>query len=94
MKRIFLIRAARVSRDLMVRLTRCTPSLPLEHALCGSRGARRVSIAGSRAAENWDLCVEGPNGFELSYALSAAAGEHDPALIHALVLKLVPPTRV
>ena len=36
-------------------------------------------------------CEEGPNGFERSYALSADAGEHEPAAIRALVLKLVPP---
>lgn len=36
----------------------------LEHAFSGRQGKWRVSIAGSRAAENWDLRVEGPNGFE------------------------------
>ena len=35
--------------------------------------------------------VEGPKGFGRSYALSAAAGEHDPAAIRTLVLKLMPP---
>jgi hypothetical protein len=49
-----------------------------------------VSIAGSRAAENWDLRVEGPNGFERSYTLSAAAGEHEFSAIRTLVLRLVP----
>lgn len=62
----------------------------LEHAFSGRQGEWRVSITGSRAAENWDLRVEGPNGFERSYALSADAGEHDPAAIRTLVLKLVP----
>jgi hypothetical protein len=47
-----------------------------------------VSIAGSRAAGNWELKVEGPNGFERS--LSAAAGEHEPATIRTVVLRLVP----
>ena len=37
------------------------------------------------------LRVEGPNGFERSYALSADAGEHEPAAIRTLVLGLVPP---
>jgi hypothetical protein len=50
----------------------------LEHAFSGRLGVWRVSIAGSRAAENWELRVEGPNGFERSYTLSAAAGEHEP----------------
>ena len=40
--------------------------------------------------ESWDLRVEGPNEFERSYALSADAGEHEPAAIRTLVLKLVP----
>jgi hypothetical protein len=62
----------------------------LEHAFSGRPGEWRVSIAGSRAAENWDLCVEGPNGFERSYALSAGAGEHEPTAIRTLVLKLMP----
>ena len=62
----------------------------LEHAFSGRLGEWRVSIAGSRAAENWELKVEGPNGFERSYTLSAAAGEHDPVTIRALVLRLVP----
>ena len=65
----------------------------LEHAFSGRKGDWRVSITGSRAAENWSLRVEGPNGFERSYVLSAAAGEHEPSVIHALVLKLVPPLR-
>jgi hypothetical protein len=43
----------------------------LEHAFSERQGELRVSIAGSRAAENWDLRVEGPNGFERSYTLSA-----------------------
>jgi hypothetical protein len=63
----------------------------IEHACSGRQGAWRVSIAGSRAAENWDLRVDGPNGFERSYTLSADAGEHEPAAIQALVLRLVPP---
>ena|SRR5260370_31895180 len=63
----------------------------LEHAFSGRQGDWCVSIAGSRAAESWDLRVEGPNGFERSYTLSAAAGEHELSAIRTLVLKLVPP---
>jgi hypothetical protein len=65
----------------------------LEHAFSGRQGEWRVSIAGSRAAESWDLRVEGPNGLERSYALSAAAGEHEAAAIRTLVLRLLPPVR-
>ncbi len=62
----------------------------LEHAFSGRQGDWRVSISGSRAAENWDLRLQGPNGFERSYSLPAAAGELDPAAIRGLVLRLVP----
>ena len=62
----------------------------LEHAFSGRQGEWCVSIAGSRAAESWDLRVEGPNGLERSYTLSAAAGEHELLVIRALVLRLVP----
>ena len=62
----------------------------IEHALTGRPGDWRVSISGSRASENWELRVEGPNGFERTYALSAASGEHEPAAIRTLVLRLVP----
>ena len=63
----------------------------LEHAFSGRQGEWGVSIAGSRAAENWEPRVEGPNGFERRYTLSAAAGEHEPTAIRTLVLRLVPP---
>jgi len=63
----------------------------LEHAFSGRQGEWGVSIAGSRAAENWEPRVQGPNGFERSYTLSAAAGEHEPTAIRTLVLRLVPP---
>jgi hypothetical protein len=66
----------------------------LEHAFSSREGIWRVSISGSREADNWDLRVEGPNGLERSYTLSAAAGEHEPAAIRTLVLKLVPPASV
>ena len=36
----------------------------IEHALGDKRGEWRVSIAGSRASENWELRVEGLNGIE------------------------------
>jgi hypothetical protein len=36
----------------------------IEHALGEKVGEWRVSVAGSRETENWDMRVEGPNGFE------------------------------
>jgi hypothetical protein len=65
----------------------------LEHAFSDRKGDWRVSISGSRAAETWDLRVEGPHGFERSYTLSGVAGEYEPAAIRTLVLKLVPPVK-
>ena len=65
----------------------------LEHAFTGRQGEWRVSIAASRVAENWDLRVEGPNGFERSYTLSAAAGEHELSAVWTLVLRLLPPPK-
>ncbi len=61
----------------------------VEHALSDKPGEWRVSIAGSRATENWEMRVEGPNGFERSYTLASVAGEHEPETIRALILKLV-----
>jgi hypothetical protein len=64
----------------------------IEHALSDKPGEWRVSIAGSHGSENWEMRVEGPNGFERSYTLASAAGEHEPEGIGRLVLKLVPVT--
>jgi len=63
----------------------------IEHAFADRRGDWRVSIAGSRASENWEMRVEGPNGFERSYALAGSSGEHEPEVIRRLILQLVPP---
>lgn len=61
-----------------------------EHALSAKPGAWRVSIAGSRGDENWEMRIEGPNGFERSYTFTEAAGEHEPEAIRRLILQLVP----
>src|ERR1700756_787632 len=50
----------------------------IEHALSDRREDWRVTIAGSRASENWEMRVEGPSGFERTYTLSGTAGEHEP----------------
>ena len=62
----------------------------IEHALTDKRGDWRVTIAGSRASENWAMRVEGPNGFERTYTLADAAGEHEPEAIRRLIIQLVP----
>lgn len=62
----------------------------IEHALSGKRGQWRVSVTGSRASENWEMRVEGPNGCERSYTLAGADGEHEPEAIRRLILQLIP----
>ncbi len=61
----------------------------IEHAFADRRGDWRVSIAGSRASDNWEMRVEGPNGFERSYTLAGSAGEHEPDVIRRLILQLL-----
>jgi hypothetical protein len=61
----------------------------IEHGLTEKAGEWRVSITGSRATETWDMRVQGPNGFERSYTLSGAAGEHEPEAIRKIILQLV-----
>jgi hypothetical protein len=62
----------------------------IEHLFADRQGEWQVSVAGSRASENWDLKVAGPNGFERSYSLTKAAGEHEPEAIARVVLLLLP----
>jgi hypothetical protein len=62
----------------------------LEHVLSDRPGEWRVSIVGSHGNDNWEMKVEGPAGFERSYTLVGGAGEHEPAAIGSLVLKLLP----
>jgi len=49
-----------------------------------------VSIVGSRANDNWEMKVEGPQGFERSYTLVGDAGEHQPEVIPNVLIKLLP----
>jgi hypothetical protein len=72
---------ARLSKDI---------AASIEHALSDKRGDWRVTIAGSRASENWEMRVEGPNGFERTYTLAGAAREHEPEAIRQLIVQLVP----
>src|ERR1017187_8113248 len=61
----------------------------VEHALSDRPGDWRVSIVGSRANENWEMKIWGPNGFERSYSLVGSAGEHQPLVIRNVLLKLL-----
>ena len=62
----------------------------VEHVLSDRPGEWNVSIVGSRAKEDWEMKVEGPNGFERSYTLLGSAGEHQPVAIGNLLLRLLP----
>jgi hypothetical protein len=64
----------------------------VEHAFSDRQGPWRVSIAGSRTTENWDMRMEGPHGFERSYSLGGSAGKHQPEAIRRLIAQLLPPT--
>jgi hypothetical protein len=62
----------------------------VEHHLSDRPGNWRVSIVGSRESDGWEMKVWGPNGFERSYTLSGNAGEHQPAVIANVFLRLLP----
>jgi len=62
----------------------------VEHVLSDKPGDWRVSIVGSRENDSWEMKIEGPKGFERSYTLTGGAGEHQPAAIRDLILKLLP----
>ena len=62
----------------------------VEHVLSEVAGGWRVSIVGSRANDNWEMKVEGPQGFERSYTLVGEAGEHQPEVIRNVLIKLLP----
>src|ERR1035437_5817435 len=65
----------------------------VEHVLSDVAGEWRVSIVGSRANDNWEMKVEGPQGFERSYTLIGAAGECHPEAIRTCLLSCCPRAR-
>jgi hypothetical protein len=62
----------------------------VEHALGDRPGDWRVSIVGSRENDSWEMKILGPNGFERSYTFVGSAGEHQPAVISNVLLRLLP----
>jgi hypothetical protein len=62
----------------------------VEHALCERPGEWRVSILGSRGSDNWEMKLEGPNGFERMYTLVGSAGQHQPDVIRSILVRLLP----
>lgn len=65
----------------------------IEHVFGDRAGEWRVAIVGTRESENWEMTIDGPNGFQRSYLLTGGAGEHQPEVIRALLPKLLPATR-
>jgi hypothetical protein len=62
----------------------------IEHMLADRPGDWRVSIIGSQANNRLELKIFGPYGFERSYTLEGAAGEHRAEVIAHLVARIVP----
>ena len=65
----------------------------VEHVLPDRPGDRRVLIAGSGDSDQWELKIFGSNAFERSYTLEGSPGQHDPYVIAAIVLRMVPAAR-
>ena len=62
----------------------------IEHMLADRLGDWRVSIAGSQANDRWEMKIAGPNGFERSYTLEGAAGEHRPEVLQVILSRMLP----
>ncbi len=62
----------------------------VEHVLADRSGDWQVSIMGSRASDQWELKITGPNAFERSYTLEGSAGEQRPEAIRLILGKMVP----
>ena len=60
----------------------------IEHILCEREGEWRVSITGSRASADWEMKIEGPQGFERTYTL-LGPDQHQPVVIRDLLLRLL-----
>ena len=61
----------------------------IEHAFDGETGEWQVSILGSREHDDWELKIEGPQGFERRYVLAGTVGECEPDNIRSVVTKLL-----
>jgi hypothetical protein len=65
----------------------------IEHMLSDRGGDWHISIMGSQANDQWEMKILGPQGFERSYTLDGASGQHEPAVIGAIVSTMVPKRR-
>jgi hypothetical protein len=61
----------------------------IEHVFHDEPGDWRISILGSRDNDDWEMNLEGPQGFERRYTLSGNAGEHQPEAIRTILVKLL-----
>lgn len=62
----------------------------IDHVLADRPGDWHVLIVGSQASDQWEMRITGPNGFERSYMLDGAAGEHSAHAIGRIVSTMVP----
>ena len=62
----------------------------IEHILAEYPGEWRVTIIGSQANDRWEMKITGPNGFERTYALEGAAGEHRVEVIRVILRRMLP----
>ena len=61
----------------------------IEHVLDGREGDWHISILGSPTAVQWEMIITGPNGFERTYSLDGAAGEHEAQAIGQIVSRMI-----
>jgi len=62
----------------------------IEHVLSERPGDWRVVIIGSQANDCWEMKITGPNGFERSYTLEGALGQHEPSMVAAILARMLP----
>ena len=62
----------------------------IEHVLADRPGDWRVVILGSVGSDRWEMKITGPNGFERSYTLEGALGQHEPGMVAAIVARMLP----
>jgi hypothetical protein len=61
----------------------------IEHVLSDRPGNWNVSIVGSRENNDWELTIEGPNGFQRLY--TCGPDQREPVIVRQLLSKLLPP---
>ena len=62
----------------------------IEHVLSDRPGDWRVVVLGSQANDCWEMKITGPNGFERSYALEGALGQHEPGAVAGILAQMLP----